>query len=99
VTCPPPLYHGDDGEISATHRPDGAAPESVYPNGTRVHYLSTGASTGALFGLYRRECGREGSFEGLTRVAQMSHRARQHLAALTVPISVMSPRMPGGARR
>jgi hypothetical protein len=57
VTYPPSLYHGDDGEISATHRPGDAAPELVYPNGTRMHLLSTGASTGGLFGLYRWECG------------------------------------------
>lgn len=57
MTYPPVLYHGEDGEISATYRPDGAKPELVYPNGTRVHYLSSGASTGGLFGLYRWECG------------------------------------------
>ena len=57
MTYPPPLYHGEDGEISATFRPDDAKPELVYPNGTRVHYLSTGESTGGLFGLYRWECG------------------------------------------
>ncbi|SNY66113.1 cupin domain-containing protein [Paractinoplanes atraurantiacus] len=58
MTYPPPLYHGDKGEVSATYRPDGTAPELVYPtNGTRVHYLSTGASTNGLFGLYRWECG------------------------------------------
>ena len=57
MTYPPPLYNGADGEISAVHRPDGSEPELVYPNGTRVHYLSTGASTGGLFGLYRWECG------------------------------------------
>jgi mannose-6-phosphate isomerase-like protein (cupin superfamily) len=59
MTYPPPLYHGSDGEVSAVYRPDGSAPELVYPNGTRVHYLSSGASTGGLFGLYRWECGPE----------------------------------------
>ncbi|MET0424250.1 MAG: cupin domain-containing protein [Actinoplanes sp.] len=57
MTYPPPLYHGKDGEISATYRPDKTEPELVYPNGTRVSYLSSGASTGGLFGLYRWECG------------------------------------------
>jgi quercetin dioxygenase-like cupin family protein len=57
MTYPPPQYHGESGEVSATYRPDGTAPELVYPNGTKVHYLSTGASTGGLFGLYRWECG------------------------------------------
>ena len=63
MTYPPPLYHGDEGEISAHYRPDGTAPELVYPNGTRVHYLSTGASTGGLF-------------EGLVAVAQMTEEQR-----------------------
>ena len=57
MTYPPPLYHGNSGEKSALYRPAGTAPELVYPNGTKVHYLSTGASTGGLFGLYRWECG------------------------------------------
>jgi mannose-6-phosphate isomerase-like protein (cupin superfamily) len=57
MTYPPALYHGEGGEISALHRPDDTPPELVYPNGTRVHYLATGASTGGLFGLYRWECG------------------------------------------
>ncbi|GAA4607939.1 quercetin dioxygenase-like cupin family protein [Actinoplanes octamycinicus] len=57
MTYPPPLYHGETGEVSATHRPADSKPELVYPNGTRIHYLSTGESTGGLFGLYRWECG------------------------------------------
>jgi mannose-6-phosphate isomerase-like protein (cupin superfamily) len=58
MTYPPPQYHGDNGEKSAVYRPAGTAPDLVYPNnGTRVHYLSSGASTGGLFGLYRWECG------------------------------------------
>lgn len=59
MSYPPPLYDGDTGESSALHRPDGTPPELVYPNGTRIHYLSTGESTGGLFGLYRWECGPE----------------------------------------
>lgn len=57
MTYPPPLYHGPNGEISARYRPDGSPAELVYPNGTKVHYLSTGESTGGQFGLYRWECG------------------------------------------
>jgi len=57
MTYPPPLYHGESGEISATYRPAGTEPELVYPSGTKVHYLSTGASTGGLFGMYRWSCG------------------------------------------
>ncbi|MBM2619614.1 cupin domain-containing protein [Actinoplanes sp. LDG1-06] len=57
MTYPPPQYHGETGEVSATYRPDATAPELVYPNGTKVRYLSTGESTGGLFGLYRWECG------------------------------------------
>lgn len=53
MSYPPVIYHGDTGEVSATARPCHATPELVYPNGNRVHYLSTGASTGGLFGLYR----------------------------------------------
>jgi quercetin dioxygenase-like cupin family protein len=57
MTYPPPLYHGDNGEISARYRPDATPPELVYDNGTVVHYLATGESTGGLFGLYRWSCG------------------------------------------
>jgi mannose-6-phosphate isomerase-like protein (cupin superfamily) len=57
MTYPPPLYHGEAGEISATYRPADSKPELVYPNGTKVHYLSTGESTGGLYGMYRWECG------------------------------------------
>jgi mannose-6-phosphate isomerase-like protein (cupin superfamily) len=57
MTYPPPQYHGEKGEISARYRPDGTPPELVYDNGTVVHYLATGESTGGLFGLYRWECG------------------------------------------
>jgi quercetin dioxygenase-like cupin family protein len=57
MTYPPPRYHGITGEISATYRPKDTPAEFVYPNGTKVSYLSTGESTGGLFGLYRWECG------------------------------------------
>jgi mannose-6-phosphate isomerase-like protein (cupin superfamily) len=55
----PPLYHGDNGEISTTLRRNGSEPELVYPNGSSVHYLATGKSTGGLFGLHRYEFGPE----------------------------------------
>ncbi len=55
MSYPPPLYDGDSGEISATVRVDDAAPEITYPNGNRVRYLATGATTQGLFGLYRWE--------------------------------------------
>ena len=52
ASCPPPL------------RPSETAAELVYPNGNRVRYLATGASTGGLFGLYRWEMGPEVSGPG-----------------------------------
>jgi mannose-6-phosphate isomerase-like protein (cupin superfamily) len=55
VSYPEVRYHGDGGEISATLRPNDQEPEVVYANGTRCHYLATGAGTGGLFGLYRWE--------------------------------------------
>ena len=61
MTYPPPRYHGDTGEISATYRPVGHEPELTYRNGNTVHYLATGASTGGLFGMYRWEMGPEPS--------------------------------------
>ncbi|GAA1607363.1 cupin domain-containing protein [Actinoplanes couchii] len=57
MTYPPPQYFGESGEKSALYRPANTEPELVNPNGTKVHYLATGASTGGLFGLYRWECG------------------------------------------
>jgi len=53
MTYPPPRYHGDHGEISATYRPVSTAPELTYASGGTAHYLATGASTDGLFGLYR----------------------------------------------
>ena len=53
MSYPEPRYHGEGGEASATVRRADAAPDLVYPNGTTVDYLATGASTGGLFGLYR----------------------------------------------
>lgn len=64
MTYPDPRYHGDGGEASATHRDADAAPDHAYANGTRVHYLATGASTDGLFGLYRWEMGPAASGPG-----------------------------------
>lgn len=55
MSYPPPLYDGAGGEATAWTAAAGREPELVYPNGNRVHYLATGASTGGLFGLYRWE--------------------------------------------
>lgn len=52
---PEPNYHGEAGDASATYRRADQAPELVYPNGTRCHYLATGGLTRGLFGLYRWE--------------------------------------------
>ena len=57
MSYPPSRYAGA-GEVSAAHRPAGAAPDLVLPT-TNVHYLATGASTGGDFGLYRWEMGPE----------------------------------------
>lgn len=53
MTYPPIRYHGATGEVTASLRRVDATPDLVYPNGTTVDYLATGASTGGLFGLYR----------------------------------------------
>ena len=55
MSYPPPLYTGESGERSAWVRPGTDAPDLVYPNGNRVHYLARGESTAGLFGLYRWE--------------------------------------------
>lgn len=57
MTYPEPRYLGDTGEINATYRPVSSDPDYVYKNGTRVHYLATGASTNGRFGLYRWSMG------------------------------------------
>jgi mannose-6-phosphate isomerase-like protein (cupin superfamily) len=57
MTYPPPRYHGDGGQVSASHRPADRPPDHAYANGTTVHYLATAASTDGLFGLYRWEMG------------------------------------------
>ncbi len=57
MTYPPPRYRGDTGELTATYRPNGTAPELDYGGGNVAHYLATGASTQGQFGLYRWEMG------------------------------------------
>ena len=64
MSYPEPRYAGDGGELSAILRPSDTTPELVHPNGNRVRYLATGASTGGLFGLYRWEMGPEVSGPG-----------------------------------
>lgn len=53
MSYPPAKYHGDGGELSASYRPDATPSDLTYASGNHVDYLSTGASTGGLFGLYR----------------------------------------------
>lgn len=53
MSYPPPLYDGENGEVSATVRSGSTTPELEYPNGNRISYLATGESTSGLFGLYR----------------------------------------------
>lgn len=52
MTYPAVRYRGD-GEVTATFRPSDAPADLTYPNGVRVDYLATGATTGGDFGLYR----------------------------------------------
>lgn len=54
---PEPQYLGEAGEVTATYRPAVTPPDLTYESGTAVHYLSTGAGTGGLFGLYRWDMG------------------------------------------
>ena len=49
---PPPAHRGDTGEHTARFRPATSPPELPLPSGS-ASYLSTGASTHGLFGLYR----------------------------------------------
>jgi hypothetical protein len=37
MTYPPPAYHGDTGELTATYRRPDAPPELIYPSGNTVH--------------------------------------------------------------
>lgn len=53
MSYPEAIYHPETGEVSARFRANDTPPDITYPNGTKVEYLNTGASTGGLFGLYR----------------------------------------------
>ncbi len=53
MSYPDPVYHGDTGEVSARLRRGDEPHDIVYPHGTTVDYLATGASTDRRFGLYR----------------------------------------------
>ena len=55
MSYPPPMYDGETGEVSARARLAGGEPDLVYPNGNRVHYLTTGQGSGGTYGLYRWE--------------------------------------------
>jgi mannose-6-phosphate isomerase-like protein (cupin superfamily) len=55
---------GDGGEPSASLRRADHEPEIVYANGTRTHFLMTGAASHGLFGLYRWEMTGERSGPG-----------------------------------
>jgi len=57
MSYPDPRYARDSGEVSATFRPQDSGPELIYPSGTTVDYLATGASTEGRFGLYRWNMG------------------------------------------
>lgn len=64
MSYPDPRYFGESGEVSAAFRPATAAPDFVSrsadpdaPRRTTYHYLSTTASTGGEYGLYRVDMG------------------------------------------
>lgn len=57
MTYPDPRYLGEGGDISATYRQAGQAPDLSYPGAVDVHYVATGESTNGDFGLYRWEMG------------------------------------------
>ncbi|WP_026404394.1 cupin domain-containing protein [Actinomadura rifamycini] len=59
MSYPDPRYFGENGEVSAVFRPAGAAPDHVSRGGVAYHYLSTKASTGGEYGLYRVDMGPE----------------------------------------
>jgi mannose-6-phosphate isomerase-like protein (cupin superfamily) len=64
MSYPDPVYLGESGEASATFRAADAAPDLVYGNGTRAHFLMRGSWSRGLFGLYRWEMGPEPSGPG-----------------------------------
>ena len=62
MSYPHPRYLGATGEINATFRSAGTAPDFVSAgSGTAFHYLATTASSDGDFGLYRVDMGPEPS--------------------------------------
>ena len=55
MSYPPPIYHGESGEVSAHVVGADVGPAVVYPNGNKVFYLAQGTETSGTFGLYRWE--------------------------------------------
>jgi len=55
MSYPPPIYHGESGEVSAHVVRGSSEPAVVYPNGNKVFYLAQGTETSGTFGLYRWE--------------------------------------------
>ena len=53
MSYPSPRYFADKGEVSATFRTSDAEPELNIGVASRVSLLSTGETTGGLYGLYR----------------------------------------------
>ena len=61
MSYPEAVYHGPGGERTAWFRSGGSGPDLVYPNGTEVRYVATGAETDGRFGIYRWDAGIEPS--------------------------------------
>jgi len=57
MSYPEALYHGTNGEISATYRPAGHEEDLTIGSAVALHYLATGTSTDGRFGLYRWDAG------------------------------------------
>lgn len=57
MSYPPQIYAGDGGEVTARLVRADAEPDTTYPNGNRVTYLSRGEQTGGTYGLYRWDFG------------------------------------------
>ncbi|GAA1707449.1 cupin domain-containing protein [Nonomuraea sp. AD125B] len=58
MSYPPIRYEGEKGTTGGVLRAGDLAPDlRMGENGTQVHYLGTGDSTGGAFGLYRWEMG------------------------------------------
>jgi mannose-6-phosphate isomerase-like protein (cupin superfamily) len=64
MSYPEPVYLGEGGEATATFRPATTESDLLYKNGTRCHFLATGATTRGLFGLYLWEMQEEPSGPG-----------------------------------